>query len=242
MTPNPPSRRAALAGLLAVTGLVGCQSPNVPAGRPAAETTITPEGTAYLALNAGIARQTRDLFIADVEELLGRGAREIYILLRSPGGEALAALDIVDYMNRTRSARGVRFVTHAVGGVASAACFIYLAGSPRYATPTAGFLFHAAVLATTRPMNSTELAEEAVTMRGLETRLLAMLRTQTRLSDSEAQTYLRRTVLLSADDARRDGVVEGIRPVPATPGVKLLVIQSRPQTPGRTPTPAPPPN
>ena len=109
-------RRGVLAGAAA---LAGCQQP----GAPQVDVTprLGPNQTGYIAIQGVIINEVRDAFIAQVNRLLALDAAEIYLLMISPGGIVTAAQDMIAFMDRTHSDRGVRFTTHNVGAVASAA-------------------------------------------------------------------------------------------------------------------------
>ena len=50
------------------------------------------------------------------------------------------------------------------------------------------------------------------------------MKRRTRLTDDEALTYVRRTVVLNSDDARRDGVVDAVEPFTMPKGARGWVI------------------
>ena len=181
-----------------------------------------------------------DLFIADVGKLLDQGAAEIYVLLTSPGGSVGAAQDMIAFMDRTHAERGVRFTTHNTGMVASAACYVFLAGQRRLSMPGGKFLFHEATLVTNRPLTSWNLDEASAEVRRIERSFLTMLTTRTKLTEGEASSFVRRTVILDADEARRDGIIEAVSGFALPKGANILNIRAVPNEAGRA-GPAQPP-
>lgn len=224
-----------LAGVAAV--LAGCQRPGasvsdaVPDGTPPR---LGPNRTGYIVMQAPIVPRLRDLFIADVNKILDQNAAEIYVLMSSPGGDIAAAQDMIAFMDRTHAERGVRFTTHNTGTVASAACYVFLAGQRRLSTPRGTFLFHEAALVTDGPITSLRLQEASAKLRQVERSLLTMLVTKTRLKEGEASSFIHRTVILNADEARRDGIIEAISGFTLPQGATIFQIQAVPRPTGET--------
>ena len=221
------------ASLVAACFLAGCQAPG-----PQVTVDAEPKpvgGIGYVVFNAPINPSSRDLLIADIEKLRQAGATEIRIGMNSPGGEIDAAQGIVDYMARTHDQNGVTFKAYNVGLVASAATYVFLNAQDRYTNPQGAFLFHAAGLVSNGPVNAQTLRDQADKLDAYERVVRATMRRRTKLTDSETLTYVRRTVVLNSDDARRDGVVDGIASFGFPKEAQAWVIQTR-----KTPVPARP--
>ena len=197
------------------------------------------DGIGYVVFNAPIVSSSRDLFIADVDRLRNAGAREIHLGMNSPGGEIDAARGIVDYMNRQHDQNGIVFKAYNVGVVASAATYIFLNAQDRYTTAQGVFLFHAAGVVGKGLINAQMLRDQADKLDAYERTVRATLKARTKLTDAEALTYVRRTVLLNSDDARRDGVVDAVSPFVLPKTGRVWVIQSKPPA-GTAPRPASP--
>ena len=229
-------RRGVLA--MSAAALAGCQQPGQPGasgGSPRdAVPRLGPNRTGYIAIQAPIVNRLRDLFIADVGKLLEQGAAEIYVLLASPGGSVSAAQDMIAFMDRTHAERGVIFTTHNTGVVASAACYVFLAGQRRLSAPRGTFLFHEAALVADGPITSLRLREASARMQQIERSFLAMLTAKTRLKEAEAASFIHRTVILNAEEARRDGIVEAVSGFALPPGATIVQIQAVSNAPGGT--------
>ena len=212
--------------LLAITAVTaGCQ----PAAAPVAAVDVTAvNGVGYVIINAPIAPQSRDLFIADVDKLRATGAREIDIGLNSPGGAIQSAQDIVEYMARLHRDNGITFKIYNVGLVASAATYVFLAAQDRYSASKGVFLFHAAGMVASGMVTSERLRESADILDAYERKIRAALVSRTHLTDGEAQIYVRRTVLLNADDAKRDGVIDAVADMRFPKGAQAYVITTVP--------------
>lgn len=218
-------RRGAVLGLagVGVGVLGGCAQPGVPAE---VEARLGPNRTGYIGISAPIVPRLRDLFIEDVNRLLAKDAREIYVLLSSPGGVVTAAQDMIAFMDKTRVDRGVAFTMHNMNVVASAACYVFLAGQRRYAVPRGTFLFHEASLVSNGALTSQRLQEASLEVQAIERGFLNMLRTRTKLTEGEASSFIRRTVILNADEARRDGIVDRVEPFVLPPGATVFNIST----------------
>ena len=145
-------------------------------------------------------------------------------------------------MDRTHADRGVQFTMYNAGVVASAACYIFLAGQRRLSAPRGTFLFHEAAVVPTGAMTSQNLQEASANVQRLERSLLTMLTTKTRLTEGEASSFVRRTVILSADEARRDGIIEAVAGFTPPPGATIYQIRSVPTPVAPAPVRQPVPN
>lgn len=230
-------RRAALVGAAA---LAGCQAPPAPVAEPSLGT----DRTGYVILLAPISRRTRELFIADMDRLLTLKPAALTVFLASPGGTLVDAQAMAAYVTQVQ-ANGVPVTMHNLGLVASAACYLFLAGQRRLSVPQGQFLFHQAALVSSGPVSITsqQLQELSLGAQAMELALIQTLVSRTRLTEAEAQTFVRRTVVLSADEARRDGVTDQTAPATPPPGSTGFAIRyapdpaAAPATPPAAPTP-----
>ncbi len=217
-------RRSVLIGAAA---LAGCQQvPAVPAAAVVPQ--LGPGRIGYIAVQGPIIPAVRDAFILNADKLLAQGAAEIYLLIASPGGVVTAAQDMIGFMDRTHAGRGTRFTTHNLGVVASAACYVFLAGQRRLSVPRGQFLFHEAAVVSNGAITSLALQDASAKMQQIERSFLTMLTSRTRLTEAEASSFIRRTVILSADEARRDGVIEATAEFALPPGATLVGIRAVP--------------
>ena len=216
-------RAAALGALLC---LPGCQDAPVVARRLTEPVPVN--GVGYVVFNAPINQGSRGLLMADIEKLRLAGASEIDLGMNSPGGEVGAAQGIVDDMSRLHAQYGTTFKAYNLGLVASAATYVFLNAQTRYAQPRSTFLFHAAGAVSTGAVSAENLRDEAAKIEAYESIVRRTLKARTRLNDAEATTYIRRTVLLNADDARRDGIVDDIATFLVPKGGESWVITVKP--------------
>lgn len=204
--------------------LSGCQAPATPLAEP-----VPVNGVGYIIINTAIAPASRDFFITNANKLRAAGAKEIDLGINSPGGTIGPAQEMADYMERAHQANGVTFKVYNLGLVASAATFVFLNAQERYTSAKGLFLFHAAGMVANGAVSSEGLREAATTIEAYERKIQAALLARTHLTAGEAQTYIHRTVVLNADDARRDGVVDGIADLTLPAGARGYMISSRPK-------------
>lgn len=214
--------------LSAVLCVGACQQPP---GASAPMAFKVSQGVGYLVLNAPILPATRDLFISNIEKFRAAGANEIDLGLNSPGGDIDSAQAMVDYMARAHDQDHIRFKAVNVGLVGSAASYLFLNAQDRYTLPKSTFIFHAAGYVGALPATAETLRENADKLDAYERVVRAALKAHTTISDSQATVYVRRTVVLNADDARRDGVVDGVLPAYAPNGTPIVVISGKPRAP-----------
>ena len=214
--------------VLAAAALAGCQQQ--PAALPADATPrLGPDRTGYIAIQAPITNEVRTAVIGQVTRLLGLGATEIYLLMSSLGGPVGAAQSLIAAMDRFHADRGTRFTTHNIGVVGASACYVFLAGQRRLSLRRGTFVFQEATLVPTGAISSQVLLAANAQMRQIEQSFLAMLTARTKLTEAEASSFVRRTVILNTDEAQRDGIIEATAGFALPPGATLFTIQAVPR-------------
>ncbi len=206
-----------------MAALSGC-APAAPANVPFH---LDADNIGYMLFQAPILQQTADFFRNDVDRMVALNAREIHIGISSPGGVVTSGEQIIAYMEKMHAERGVTFVTHNVGIVASAACYFFLAGQRRYSVQKGAFLFHEAGVQANGLLTGQNLQEASDKLKQHEQAFLRLLKSRTRLSEGEALSFVRRTVILSADEARRDGIIEATADFRVPPNTPVLIIGSK---------------
>ncbi len=228
------TRRSALLGSLA--GLTACQTPPATAD-------LGPHQVAFMVFRAPITPESQAFFTTNCDKAIAKGATEIRIGITSPGGSISAAEGMMAYMDNMHAQQNIRFTTFDVGIVASAACYVFLAGQKRYSVPRGVFLFHEASLRANGAVTSQTIHEAAAVMDREERRFLDILKTRTRLTEGEALSFVRRTVILTADEAKRDGITDGtadfVVPNEVTPSDIRATADNSPLPITRPPAPRP---
>ncbi len=226
MSVQTAGRRAVLTAALAT--LAGCQTAAPPMPPPTPTLSLGPGNSGYMLLAAPITATSAGFFATNIDKFVGLGATEIHVAISSPGGVIHYAEAMIAAMDRAHADHNVIFVTHDVGLVASAACYVFLAGQRRLANARGAFLFHQEALQTNGPLTS-QLLQEASTQVQQDERVFAnMLRTRTRLTEGEASSFIHRTVILTSAEARRDGIIDAVEEFSVPKGVVIAAIATRP--------------
>ena len=78
-----------------------------------------------------------------------------------------------------------------------------------------------------------QLREGADKLDAYERLVRATMKARTRLTPDQAAIYVNRTVLLNADDAQRDGVIDAVAAFSVPPGARSAMIASAPRRSAR---------
>jgi len=225
--------------MLGVVALAGCQAAPMPMPMPMPVLSLGPDRTGYMLFAAPIVDQTAALFQAGLNKLLDLQATQIHVAINSGGGSVKAAEAMIATMDRVHAERGVTFTTHNVGIVGSAACYVFLAGQQRVSLPKAMFMFHQqGMMAASGGIISGQALQEAADQVKQNDRVfLAMLKSRTKIPDAEALSFVHRTVILTADEAKRDGIIQSVGNFDVPPGATVFGIKPKinpasPVTPG----------
>lgn len=225
-------------GVLAGTALLaGCQA--VPDAAPVIPH-LSNDRTGYLLFQAEITPAGLGLFIKDVDALQALNPAAVTIFLNSPGGNLQSAQEMTARV-QAMQVRGIQVTMHNVGIVASAACFLFLAADRRRSVPGGRFIFHQASVQAT-PVSGTvsltfqQIQDLSTQVQRVERGLTDIITSRTRITPAEATSFTRRTVLLSADEALRDGVIQSIGPATVPKDGGTFVIRAVPATPRPPPS------
>ena len=92
----------------------------------------------YISFSAEINPSTTENLIAAMGACVNRGVKEVCLLISTPGGGVMNGLNVYNVL------KGMPFelTTHNVGNVDSIGNVIFLAGTKRYCTANATFMFH----------------------------------------------------------------------------------------------------
>ena len=144
---------------------------------------------------------------------------------------------MVATMDKVHAENGITFSTYNVGLTASAACFVFLAGQKRFTSARGSFLFHEGGIQASGRLTGTALQQAAADVQLHERIFLGMLKARTHLTEGEAQSFMRRTVILDATEAKRDGIVDQIAEFSVPKGLVVATIRAVPRPATGSPTP-----
>jgi ATP-dependent protease ClpP protease subunit len=143
---------------------------------------------------------------SEIGESVEAGAREITIVMASPGGLLLPMLEFY----RRLMALPVKIRTHAAGPVASAGTVLMLAGSDRSAHPDATFLFHPVSSRTQHRVTGFQARSIERHRELYEITLHEIYKARTRLSLETIARFSEETLVFDAQTAIKHGIIDRI--------------------------------
>lgn len=151
------------------------------------------------------------------------GVADITIVISSPGGAVVAALNTFGFIN----ALPARINTHAQGWVASAAMVLMLAGQRRTADRGAQFLFHPTQTAMLGNLNEQQMQDQLTMLADVDAALATIYRERTRLTDADIQRFQHETVIFNAEQALTNQIVDGVADlrIPGDQKAKVLFVE-----------------
>jgi ATP-dependent Clp protease, protease subunit len=107
----------------------------------------------------------------------------------------------------------IKFVTHNIGAVDSAAILVFMAGQQRYANAFSGFLFHQIAwnFAAKDNIPITTLHDASEWMHAYEKLMSELVSAKTQLSTQKVVELMRDGTLLTPEEAKKLGVIDDIR-------------------------------
>jgi ATP-dependent protease ClpP protease subunit len=151
------------------------------------------------------------------------GVTEITIVLSSPGGLVVAALNAFGFIN----ALPARINTHAQGWVASAATVLFLAGQQRSADRNAQFLFHPSVSQLQGGLSERQLQDQLTMLGDVDSAVATILRERTKLTDAEIARFQRETVIFDTGAALAKQIVHSVEDlrIPGDQKARVLFVE-----------------
>jgi len=182
---------------------------------------ITPK-KAYISFRAKVHKESVDMLMRELGNLVAKGFDDITIMVSSPGGQVQPSLDFYDFARKLP----IKLSTHAFGRVASAAVVIYCVGSERTAHSRTKFLIHG--IRGNRPGYSIKDLENRIIpdMREQSAKIANIISAATRKPKPEIENDMKGERVLSAKTASEWGLVtSGIDDSPIKiSGVPILTI------------------
>jgi ATP-dependent Clp protease protease subunit len=147
---------------------------------------------------------------------------DIYILISSGGGNVSEGLNIAAYMK----ALPVQITTHNIGQTDSIANVIFAAGSVRYATQNASFLFHGVSMHYERQdFIESQLFEQYQIVKRLRENIAAVFAAYTGLSVTDTEGLMvSGATIVNSQDALVKLIIHEIRDAAVPPNSKVIAI------------------
>ena len=181
----------------------------------------------YVKFFAPIVPETAGALMQIVDRKLREGAKELGLLLSSPGGDVFQGMSLYNYL------KGVplRVTTHNFGSADSIGAVLFCAGEKRYSVPHARFLLHGVTCNFTQPASLEEKQLEE-RLKGLQidtgniARIIAAA-VGKKMEEVVDDMLNRRT--LYPEQAVEYGLVHEIKTELFEAGAEVISIQSAPQ-------------
>jgi ATP-dependent protease ClpP protease subunit len=155
-------------------------------------------------------------------QIVNSGARQIHLLLSSPGGQIDPGFSIYNQL----IGLPIELVTHNIGSIDSMANIIFLAGTNRLACGNATFLFHGihwgfpAAIEIMRP----KLSEILTSLQAAENRMRDCIVSKTSLTGDEVDAFFAEGATKDAIFAHSRGIIHAIEDVNIPVGTQIVQV------------------
>lgn len=168
-----------------------------------------PMSTHFVSFTSEINPMTTETLSALCGELATKGAEKIYLFLSTPGGSVAHGITLYN----TLRALPVELVTHNTGNVNSIGIVVFLAGSERYSSPHATFMFHGVgfdIKGQVR-LEEKQLRERLDGILADQKKIGAIIAERTDMTGKEVSALFRQAKTRDPDFARAKGIIHDIR-------------------------------
>lgn len=176
----------------------------------------------YVTFSAEINVNTTESLIATIAGLANLQVKKVYLLLSTPGGNVREGLNLYNVL------KGMPFELsiHNVGNVDSIGNAVFLAGSKRYATSNATFMFHGVGfgVAQNDRLEEKGLRERLDGLLSDQRRIGNIISQNTKLSETEVADLFREAQTKDAGYAIDKGIVHEIRDVQIPTGCPIISL------------------
>lgn len=183
-----------------------------------------PQGTqlVYVTYSAEMVVKTTESLIAVMSNLANLGVQNVYLVLNTPGGTVMDGLNVYNIL------RSMPFTltTHNAGNVDSIGNVVFLAGTTRYATSNATFMFHGVgfdITSKTR-LEEKNLRELMGNVDSDQRRIGSIIAQHTNLSVREIAGLFREAKTKDASWAVNKGIIHDIRDVQIPSGCPVISL------------------
>lgn len=188
---------------------------------------ISTPSRAYVSFSADVNPTTAEGLMAVCAQLANGGAKELYLLLSTPGGSVMHGMNVYNVLR----ALPCKLITHNVGNVDSIGNVIFLAGEERYTCKAATFMFHgvaAGIGSGKAHMEQKELRERLDSVTNDNRRIASVIEERAKFGTrAEIDALFLEAVTRDPDYAKSHGIVHDVREVkiPAGTPIHQLVFQ-----------------
>lgn len=183
-----------------------------------------PHGTqlVYVSFSAEIDVKTTESLIAVMSNLANLGIQQVYLVLNTPGGTVTNGLNVYNLL----LGMPFKLITHNAGNVDSIGNVVFLAGSTRYATANATFMFHGVGFDITsgQRLEEKKLLELLGGVKSHHRQIGSIIAQRTNLKMREIIGLLREAKTKDASWAINKGIIHEIRDVQIPPNCPVISL------------------
>ncbi len=171
--------------------------------------TFVPQ-SAYVSFRAPVNAQSAGQLLTTMTHIVAQQITDVHLLLATKGGVVDDGLHLYEMLR----ALPIEITTYNVGYVESIGNVIFLAGSRRYAAPTANFMFHGVGLDVQHAhFDRRHLQATLSGLKNDEGRIAEVYAKRTGLSKAQIRGLSNEPKFIGADDAKKLGIVHDIMDV-----------------------------
>ena len=147
---------------------------------------------------------------------------DIYLIISSGGGNIFEGLSLASFMKTLP----VQIITHNIGQIDSIASVIFAAGSKRYASAQASFLFHGVSMHYEhQDFIESQLQEQYIQVKRLRENIASAFASYTGLSIADTQALMvSGATILSAQEALSKAIIHEIRDAAVPASSQVVAI------------------
>ena len=152
--------------------------------------------------------------------IVQQGAKELTLLLSSPGGSVMHGMTIYNYL----TALPIELTTYNIGNVDSIGAIIFLAGKKRFACPHSTFMLHpvAYPLQASVSYEQPNLSSIAQGLEADQSRIAGIYAERSGLEKANAADLFQQQKTYSASEANTFGFVHEVKPLVIDSGVQVV--------------------
>ena len=186
-----------------------------------------PDETQYISFSAQVNPKTTMSLLALCAKLANEGAKRIYLILSTPGGQVMSGITAYNVLR----SMPFHLTTHNAGAVDSIGNVIFLAGEERYACRNSSFKFHGVgfdIVNQVIRFDRKTLIERLDSVEADERKIGSIISERTKLSDGEVSELFLQAQTRDPDFACSKGIIHEVRDVEIPSGAQIhqLVFES----------------
>ena len=174
----------------------------------------------YVSFSAEINTSTAEQLIATMSSLANLNVKKVYLLISTPGGEVISGLNLYNVL------KGMPFelVTHNVGSINSIGNPVFQAGSKRYATENATFMFHGVGKNVSQKLEEKNLLEYLDSIQKDQRRIGSVIVENTNINEVEVLELFRGAQTKDVQFALEKGIIDEVREVKIPNGSPVIPL------------------